>query len=377
MKKAIYAFSGDPITYGHVDIIERASKLFDELYVGIGSNPRKNYTFSLEERTDMASRTLKQYPNVKVVSFEGLLVDYAKENGIPYVVRGVRDSSDFQDEKKLHFGGDTQDQKIETILLFGSKDKQEISSSTTKEILINQGNIRKFVPSYVKQCLEAKMNKQYIVAVTGEIGSGKSYVSEQFEKLGKKYDLSVHNIELDVVGHKILSELDKDYYKQIRRQIVDTFGENVELSNGYISRKALGEIVFNKPDKLDELNKIMYEPLMMQLRREISGKKGLILINAALIAEADMGFVSNNNTILVKVAKDEQKRRLMGRNLTSEQISRRLASQYSYDEKKALLKQSIERDDNGTLWELDNSPASSIEIDTLFKKVVEDIDFKH
>ena len=121
----------------------------------------------------------------------------------------------------------------------------------------------------------------------------------------------------------------------------------------------------------------MYDPLLMQLRREMYGKKGLILINAALVAEADMGFMSNNNTILVNVAKDEQEIRLKARNLTSEQISRRLASQYSYDEKKALLEQSIKRDNNGTLWEINNSPATDYEIETLFKKVVEDMDIKY
>jgi pantetheine-phosphate adenylyltransferase len=88
MKRAIYAFSGDPITFGHIDIVERAASVFDEVVVGIGVNPEKEYTFDLEERTEMARRSLSHLSNVKVVSFKGLLVDYAYENDIHVIIKG-------------------------------------------------------------------------------------------------------------------------------------------------------------------------------------------------------------------------------------------------------------------------------------------------
>ena len=88
MRKAIYAFSGDPITYGHVDIIKRTADCFDEVLVGIGSNPDKKYMFTLEERTELAKKALRKVNNAYVRSFQGLLVDYAYEQNVSTIVKG-------------------------------------------------------------------------------------------------------------------------------------------------------------------------------------------------------------------------------------------------------------------------------------------------
>src|SRR6478735_5475633 len=98
MNRAIYAFSGDPITFGHLDIIERAAKIFDELIVAIGVNPSKKYLFTLEERAQMAKAATAHIPNSKVIYFYGLLVDYAYENNISTIIRGLRNSEDFNFE---------------------------------------------------------------------------------------------------------------------------------------------------------------------------------------------------------------------------------------------------------------------------------------
>ena len=86
MTRALYALSGDPITHGHLDVIKRAAKAFDQLIVAIGINPLKNYLFTLEERKEMAQRSLAQYKNVKVLSFTGLLVDFAYENNVDFII---------------------------------------------------------------------------------------------------------------------------------------------------------------------------------------------------------------------------------------------------------------------------------------------------
>ena len=188
MKRAIYAFSGDPITYGHIDIIKRALKGFDEIVVAIGVNPDKKYMFSLDERKEMAEKSLAGIPSTKVVSFEGLLVDYAYENDIPVIIKGIRDQVDTDYEKIIHQVGESQELDIETYILFARPELSHISSSTVKAIQKEHGRIEKYVPLYVKQCLEAKMSGQYIVGITGEIGAGKSYVSEKFIQLGKERD---------------------------------------------------------------------------------------------------------------------------------------------------------------------------------------------
>ncbi|MBI5148417.1 pantetheine-phosphate adenylyltransferase [Candidatus Pacearchaeota archaeon] len=377
MVKALYAFSGDPITYGHMDIINRAAKSFDEIIVGIGANPEKEYIFTLEERRDIAQKSLADIPNVKVVSFSGLLVDFAYENGIPVIVKGVRDSKDFEYEASLHNAGETQKLGIETFILFARPELAHISSSTVKAIQKEQGLIHEFVPLYVKQCLEAKMSEQYIVGVTGEICAGKSYICKKFEELGKEKGVQVANIELDEIGHQILGDLKEPRYEEVRETIAKIFGEKVRQENGMINRKALGEIVFDDFQQLKKLNEIMYTPLLVRLRRELYGKKGLILFNAALIAESDMGYLCNNNVILINVDKKSQERRMRGRALTEQQIKTRLASQYNFDEKFKMLDKAIKRDNQGKIWLLNNSDNSdSSSIENTFDDVVRELKVK-
>jgi pantetheine-phosphate adenylyltransferase/dephospho-CoA kinase len=375
MVKAIYAFSGDPITYGHIDIIERASKAFDNLIVGIGVNPAKKYMFSLKERTEMAQKSLSKFSNVEVVSFEGSLVDYAYENCVDVIVKGVRNARDFEYEKELDQVGKSQKLKIDTHVLFANSELEHISSSAVKGIQSAQGSLLGYVPLYVKQCLEAKMSGQYIVGVTGEIGSGKSYVSQQFVELGKRNGIEVHNIELDYMGHQLLGELTEPQYKKVRQKIADTFGNKVRKEDGTIDRKSLGDIVFADADALDRLNKIMETPLLVRLRRELSGKKGLILFNAALIAESNMTYVCNNNVVLVYADKQTQESRLGYRGLAPEQMQRRLQSQFNYDEKKASLQQAIDRDNQGNLWNINNSNGKD-EIESVFSSIISELRIK-
>src|SRR6185503_2399375 len=99
--RAIYAFSGDPITYGHLDLIQRARQAFGSVLVAIGQNPQKKYLFSLEERLVMAKAAVQALKNVDATAFHGLLTDFAYEQGIPVIVRGIRDGSDFNSEQTL------------------------------------------------------------------------------------------------------------------------------------------------------------------------------------------------------------------------------------------------------------------------------------
>ncbi len=369
MKKAMYAFSGDPITYGHVDIIERAARVFDEVTVGIGVNPDKKYMFDLEERTEMVERSLVDVSNAKVVPFRGLLVDYAYENNIDVIVKGVRHSTDFEYENILHQVGESQEVGIDTHILFARPKLAHISSGVVKGIQKENGAINEYVPLYVKQCLEARMMSQYIIGITGEIGAGKSYVSEQFVEIGKRKGIEVHNIELDHIGHQILGGLKESRYDDVRKQIMDTFGEQVGRADGTIDRGSLGEIVFSEKGALDALNDIIETPLSVRIRRELYGKQGLILFNAALIAESDMTHLCNNNSVLVYADKATQEYRLNSRGLSVDEIRRRLSSQFGFEEKRSGLERAIDRDNQGKIWTLDNSEGVD-EIEETFDEVV-------
>lgn len=370
MKSAIYAFSGDPITFGHIDIIKRAAAVFDRLVVAIGCNPAKKYLFSQEERAEMARRSLLGLKNVEVKIFQGMLVDFAYENNIDVIVKGVRSSADFEYEMSLHNLGDSQKLNIDTFILFAQPSLVHISSSAVKDIQKEQGLIQDYVPAYVKQCLELKIGQQYIVGLTGEIGSGKSYVGKKLLELAKKNNLEAHNIELDDLAKQIQSDLKEEKYEVVRKQIVEFFGKKVVNLDGSINRKVLGEIVFSDQKKLRRLNEIMETPILVRLRRELKNKKGLIILNAALLAEAKMSQLSNYNTILLSVDEKTQNQRLSERGLNQEQIKRRLKSQYDFLSKKKSLKTEIEKNKHGQLWILANQNASDLEIEKLLKNVL-------
>ncbi len=375
MKKAIYAFSGDPITYGHIDIIERAARVFDEVIVGIGINPSKKYLFTLEQRTNMAKKALKNIRHVKVVSFEGLLVDYAYENEIPVIIKGVRNGGDFDYEIVLHYLSGSQKLDIDTFLLPARQDLSHVSSSGVKALQVEQGLIHDYVPLYVKMCLEARVSGQYIIGITGEIGTGKSYVSERIRRIGEKTNVPVHHIELDHIGHQITGTRSEPSYEKVRKLIAEKFGGNLRLPDGSINRKVLGEIVFKDRKKLAGLNEILYTPLLVRLRRELHSRKGIILFNAALILESDMSYLSNNNVILVTADKKSQKRRLEGRSLDAHQIETRLASQFNEREKRERLLSEIDKSGQGRLWTYENSDSSDeSRLELLFDEVISELD---
>lgn len=371
MSKALYAFSGDPITFGHIDIIRRSAEVFDQVIVAIGDNPDKSYLFTKSERTDMAQHALWRFKNVQVTAFSGLLVDFAYEQGVDVIVKGVRSARDFSYEQNLYLLGESQKVGIDTFLLFAKPELQHVSSSAVKSLQIEQGFIQDYVPLYVKQCLENKLSKQYIVGITGEIGAGKSFLSQQLVAYAQKQGVIIHNIELDQLAAQIQTDITEQKYQHIRQNIVTTFGHQVLAADGSISRKALGEIVFADQAKLQQLNEIMRTAILVRLRRELKGKQGIILLNAALLAESEMLNLSNNNLILVRVSAAVQKERLLARGLAPEQIARRIASQYNFETKKQRIDQAIDETGQGKLWLIDNTaPVSEATISQLFEELL-------
>ena len=139
MKSCVYPGSFDPFTLGHLDVVERAASLFDKVYVLIGVNIGKNYTFTLEERIALIRHNVKHLPNVSVQSFTGLLVDTAYELGAKAVIKGVRNLQDFDYERLLHEVGATQQRGIETFTIFSRNELSHVSSSAAKEICKNYG----------------------------------------------------------------------------------------------------------------------------------------------------------------------------------------------------------------------------------------------
>lgn len=355
--KAIYAFSGDPITFGHIDIIERAAKVFTKVLVCIGSNPDKKYMFTLEQRLQMAQDALSSIKNVDVKSFSGLLVDFAFEQNISVIIKGVRNTTDFEYENTLHAVGESQKLGIETFILFAKPQLAHISSSAVKSIQKEHGFIHEYVTLNVKEALEKQMSKQLIIGVTGEIAAGKSYVTDALVSLLDKSKIEAHNIDLDVIAHEILGSLKLPQYVEVRHKILSRFGETIKDSYDSINRKKLGAIVFKDSKALKDLNDIMRDSILVRIKRELNNKEGIIFLNAALLVEAGMTDLCNNNVILVKCDKDIQKLRLIKRGLSQIQLNKRLKSQYSFDEKKSVLIEKIKEHNRytGNIFIVDTS----------------------
>ena len=148
MKKAVFPGSFDPITLGHCEIIEKACEIFDEVIVSVGNNSDKNYRFSLDQRLKFISDEFKNNPKVYVEKYEGLTVDFCKNKNIKYIVRGLRNTADFEFEKKIALFNRSLE-NIETIFLLTSPNNAFISSSMVREIMDNGGNFKKFVPNTV------------------------------------------------------------------------------------------------------------------------------------------------------------------------------------------------------------------------------------
>lgn len=157
---AVYPGSFDPITYGHLDIIERGLEVFDELIVAIARNSGKQALFSIDERIAMIQRVVGNNPRVSVGTFDGLLVDYVVENNARVILRGLRAVSDFEYEFQIAQMNHTVKKEVETLFMMTSVPYGYLSSSIVKEVASLHGPIETFVPPPVREALEAKFAKK-------------------------------------------------------------------------------------------------------------------------------------------------------------------------------------------------------------------------
>lgn len=159
MIKAIYPGTFDPITVGHLDVIKRASKIYDKLIVAVMENNKKNCTFTEVERKAMIEKCVKDLPNVKVVIGDGLTVDFAKKNNCNVIIRGIRAVSDYESELALATANMSLDEKIETVFMVAKPELSFLSSSIAKEIASFNGDISSYIPKPIIKDVSKKLYK--------------------------------------------------------------------------------------------------------------------------------------------------------------------------------------------------------------------------
>ena len=160
MLRGIYPGSFDPVTFGHVDVITRSAGKVDELIVGVLNNKAKSPLFSAEERVRMLEEITKEMPNVRILPFEGLLVDFARKMKADLVIRGLRAITDFEYELQMAQTNHKLEPELETVFLTTSLEYSYLSSSTVKEVAAFGGDISRFVPEIVVDRIAEKMKKK-------------------------------------------------------------------------------------------------------------------------------------------------------------------------------------------------------------------------
>jgi len=152
MSKRIALFPGsfDPITLGHLDIIERALPLFDEIIIAVGTNSAKNYMFSLDQRVQWIEQTFDAESKISVITYEGLTVDFAQKQRVNFMLRGLRNPADFEFEKAIAQANREMVPNLETVFLLTSARFAYISSSIVREVYIHKGDYTRFVPAAVR-----------------------------------------------------------------------------------------------------------------------------------------------------------------------------------------------------------------------------------
>ncbi|RYD68695.1 MAG: pantetheine-phosphate adenylyltransferase [Verrucomicrobiaceae bacterium] len=156
MRRAIYPGSFDPVTNGHLDVIQRAARLFDEVIVAAAHNEQKSGLFAMNERLQLLSEVTAEHTNVRVTRFNGLLVNFAREQGVNAVIRGLRAISDFEFEFQMALMNRKLEPGVETIFLMPREEYTAISSRIVKEIAKLGGNVEAFVPPLVARALSEK-----------------------------------------------------------------------------------------------------------------------------------------------------------------------------------------------------------------------------
>jgi pantetheine-phosphate adenylyltransferase len=360
----MFALSADPCTHGHSSVLREAIRRQNgRVLFGIANDPKKNYAFAQWERLRLAQASLPDtgWRDVRLVS--GSLARWMVRNGIRTLYRGQRNAIDqaAEDTLKFYYRQEFPGIDIQRIQAEPGSPYSEISSSGVKECLKVGHDISPFVSSRVKQALESRIVGQYPVCVTGEMGAGKSAFSCEVVRYARQIGISATYVDFDSIADDIYSSLADPYYADVRKNLREAFGDDIFDENGWIRIPELSRMFREDPARRPVLDSIMRDPMIFRYRDMIQGKKGLILVDGALLAESGLTHLGNHHIVLMGAPQETRVERVIaryaarGRNMTRDGVLAMFAAQKDYAGKCALIQDQIRSEKNGSLLERDNS----------------------
>ncbi len=391
MSKAGYLGSFGGFTNGHQDVVEQLSAHFDEVIVGIGVNPSKtNPEFSLAELEANARHILRHLPNVTVKFYSGLFTDFLEEQRVDVLVRGLRNGREYDSQIDMELydqwartkedqgrtPGRNGQRRRTTLYIPATPGNEFISSTMVKAVLREHGDAEGLAPASTIAQLMARIEKQYPYGITGVSGAGKGHICRKFKEIADQLCLPLYHADIDLIAHDILGDREEPDYVALRKEIGAAFGHEVVNADGSIDRAKLGPILFSDPQKMRLYDDMMRRPVLRLLRKNLNRRKGILLLDSALFAEAGLSHLANRNVLVVDAALDTRIARLKKRqNLTSAQIRRRAKSQFTTDNKVNIIKESIAAADYGSVQTLvSDARTTGNDVRTAFNVMLENID---
>lgn len=365
MATAIYSLSADPITYGHIDIIERACNNFDKVIVAIGDNPNKKYLLNKEERLEVAKKSLSKLKKAEVFSFSGLLVDFAFEKKADVIIRGLRNPTDFLYEQDLNSINNSIDvgMNLDTYYLISKPSQYHVSSSTTKALVKEYTFVDEYLPLASKFELEKKINNQIIIGITGLMGAGKSFYSEILSN-DKSSGLNVLNIDLDKVVSSIYEDIDN--YKLLKKSLIENFGS--------YKKEDIKDIAFKSKENIKKLESLIFPVILFMVRQKIIGFKGIVIINAANIISTRFLDICNNNVIFIDSSKENRMKRCkVKRNIDPEYFLEIAAHQIKKKEQIKIFNKNKEKNGYGNLKIINVDNIKQSEVVNIFVEYIKDL----
>lgn len=235
-----------------------------------------------------------------------------------------------------------------------------MSSSNVKESLKVGHTISNFVSSRVKQALESRLIEQYPIGITGEMGAGKSYISKKIVEIAHSYGIACTHIELDTIAHDIYTSLTDPIYVDAREKIKATFGEELMDENGWIDQTKLSKIFRERFDAKEILDAILREPIHLRYKDILFGKKGIILIDNALLVEFGLTHLTNHHAVLIQADMETRTERVIeryakrGRTMNTTGVHAMFSKQSNTQEKQKNLEIMIQKENNGSALVLEN-----------------------